>query len=470
MDCATIAAIATPPGSAGIGIIKISGPDAVSIISAIFKITTKNTASTAGFTVDNPALWKSHRLYHGHIVDSDNGRTLDEVLLSVMRAPHSYTGEDVAEINTHSGIFVLRAILDLVLHKGARLAGPGEFTRRAFLNGRIDLTQAEAVIDIITARTAKALDIAAVHIKGEFRDCIWNARNSLLNVITSMEAAIDFPDEVEPVQTQTIIATLQESVIPPLAELVAHYHDAHIIRDGLNLAVAGRPNVGKSSLVNRLIQKDRVIVSPIPGTTRDFIEETLNIHGIPVILADTAGLHETQDPVEVLGIQKTREYINRSDLVLFIVDISTPLVKEDFQIFESVKVKNVILVLNKQDLISNPDAICLPDSWQRLPQVRISALYNQGINRLKDLIASVSMGDPRLDLRVKMIPNLRHKQLLDKALQAVSNALEAIRADTSPELVVLDLQEAIDDLADIIGVNVKTDILDQIFSRFCIGK
>jgi len=470
MNPATIAAIATPPGSAGIGIIKISGPDAVSIASAIFLKTAKKEASAAGSNPGYPAQWESHRLYHGHIIDPETGRTLDEVLLSVMRAPHTYTGEDVAEINTHSGMIVLRAIMDLVLRKGARLAEPGEFTKRAFLNGRIDLTQAEAVIDIITARTEKALDIAAAHIKGEFKDCIFNARSALLNVMTLMEAAIDFPEDVESVQIQTVMETLQNAVANPLAELVAHYHNAHILRDGLNLVVAGRPNVGKSSLMNRLIQKDRVIVSPIPGTTRDFIEETLNIHGIPVIIADTAGLHETQDPVEVLGIQKTREYISSSDLVLFMIDASVPLNSEDHQIFEAIKSKSIILVLNKQDLVISPDSACLSKSWQHLPQVRISALYNQGIDRLKDLVASVSMGNTRLDIRAKMIPNLRHKQLLDKGLRAVYDALAAIRADFPPELVVIDLQEATDAMADIIGINVKEDILDQIFSRFCIGK
>jgi tRNA modification GTPase len=470
MDCSTIVAIATPPGSSGIGIIKISGPDAVSIASAIFKKSAKNATPPAGSAVRSPALWESHRLYHGHIIDPETGHTLDEVLLSVMHAPRSYTGEDVAEINTHSGIIVLRTIMDLVLRKGARLAEPGEFTKRAFLNGRIDLTQAEAVIDIINARTEKALDIAAAHIKGEFKDCIVTARNALLSVMTLMEAAIDFPEDVDPVQTRTVMETLQQAVANPLTELVAHYRNAHILRDGLNLAVAGRPNVGKSSLMNRLIQKDRVKVRPIPGTTRDFIEETLNIHGIPVIVADTAGLHETQDPVEILGVQKTREYICSSDLVLFMVDLSVPLSREDLQVFETVKAKNVILVLNKQDLVTDPDSICLPDSWQHLPQVQISALYNQGIDRLKDLIASVSIGDARLDLRVKMIPNLRHKQLLDQSLQAVRNALKAIRADSPFELVVIDLQEAADALAAIIGIHVKVDILDQIFSRFCIGK
>lgn len=470
MDPSTIAAIATPPGSAGIGIIKISGPDAVSITSTIFVKTNKKTFLPAGPTFDNRAILESHRLYHGHIVDPETGRTLDEVLLSVMRAPRSYTGEDVAEINTHSGMTVLRAIMDLVLRQGVRLAEPGEFTKRAFLNGRIDLTQAEAVIDIINARTEEALDIATAHIKGEFKECIETARNVLLNIMTLMEAAIDFPEDIEPVEIHTVIETLQGAVVNPLTELVAHYRNGHILRDGLNLAVAGRPNVGKSSLMNRLIQKDRVIVSPIPGTTRDFIEETINIKGIPVIVADTAGLHETQDPVEVLGIQKTREYIRNSDLVLFMVDASVPLKNEDLRIFESVKSKNVILVLNKKDLVTGPDTARLPDSWQLLPQVRISALYNQGIDHLKDLIASVSMGDARLDLRTKMIPNLRHKPLLDKCLMALGNALESIRADTPLELVVIDLQEAADALADIIGIHVKEDILDQIFSRFCIGK
>ncbi|MEW6670782.1 MAG: tRNA uridine-5-carboxymethylaminomethyl(34) synthesis GTPase MnmE [Thermodesulfobacteriota bacterium] len=465
MDCATIAAIATPPGSAGIGIIKISGPDAVAIAAAIFNKTAPHPPPPA-----DTFMWETHRLYHGHIIDPDSGRTVDEVLLSVMRAPHSYTGEDVAEINSHSGMIVLRTIMELVLRKGARLAAPGEFTKRAFLNGRIDLTQAEAVVDIINARTEKSLDIAAAHIKGEFKESIFTARNALLNLMALMEAAIDFPEDVEPVQIRIVKETLQEAIEKPLMELVAHYHSAHILRDGLNLAVVGRPNVGKSSLMNRLIQKDRVIVSPIPGTTRDFIEETLNIHGIPVIIADTAGLHDTQDPLEALGVQKTREYISRSDLVLFMIDASVPLTPEDHQIFETVKARNVILVLNKQDLLTDPDSIGLPDSWHHLPQVRISALFNQGIDRLKDLIVSVSMGDDRTDLRIKIIPNLRHKQLLDKSLQAIRNALAAIGVDSPIELVSIDLQEATDALAEIIGINVKEDILDQIFSRFCIGK
>lgn len=467
---ATIAAIATPPGIAGIGIVKISGPDAISIASGIFKKTSTSAAAPAVSVDPAPAAWETHRLYYGHIIDPETGSTLDEVLLSVMRAPRSYTGEDVVEINSHSGLMVLRAIMDLVLRHGARPALPGEFTKRAFLNGRIDLTQAEAVIDIINARSDKALDIAAAHIKGELKNCIVDARNALLNVMALMEAAIDFPEDIEPVQTQTVVNSLEQAVVKPLTELVANYGSAHVLRDGLNLAVVGRPNVGKSSLMNRLIQKDRVIVSPIPGTTRDFIEEAIHIHGIPVIVADTAGLHETCDPIEVLGIKKTREYIAGSDLVLFMVDISVPLSSADLRIFETVQSKNMILVLNKKDLASDPDSIDLPESWRQLPQVRISALYNQGIHHLKDLIASVSLGDTGLDLRKKMIPNLRHKQLLDQSLLAVRGALEAIGAGSHFELAVIDLQEAADALAGIIGIHAKENMLDQIFSRFCIGK
>jgi tRNA modification GTPase len=470
MDRSTIAAIATPIGGAGIGIIKISGPHATAIAAAIF-VKSEKTSDIPGKSFGlSPEVFQSHHLYHGHIRDPRNGRVLDEVLLSVMRAPHSYTCEDVVEINTHSGTVVLRAIMHLVLSKGARLAEPGEFTRRAFVNGRIDLTQAEAVIDIINARTEKALEIAATHLKGEFKDCVVTIRDALLDILTLAEAAIDFPEDVDPQQADSVIDTLRQLVILPLTDLVNQYLNAHVLRDGLTLAVVGRPNVGKSSLMNRLIQKDRVIVSPYPGTTRDFVEETLNIHGIPVIIADTAGLHDTKDPVEVIGIQKTREYIQGCDLVLFIIDASEPLNAEDHQIYDTIKGKNVVLVLNKQDLLITDAAVCLPDTWQDLPRVIISALYNQGLDRLKDLIASVSIGDIQLDTRSKMIPNLRHNQLLEQSLHAANTAAEGLQSGTPFELVAIDLQEAVNALGNIIGVTVKPDILDQIFSRFCIGK
>lgn len=470
MDRSTIAAIATPPGSAGIGIIKISGPDAISIALGIFKKKTKSNRNPIKPAGSFQTTWQSHHLYHGYIVDPGIPRTLDEVLLSLMRAPHTYTGEDVAEINTHSGHVVLRAIMDLVLRSGARLAAPGEFTQRAFLNGRMDLTQAEAVIDIINARSEKVLDVAAAHIKGEFRNRIAALRDTLINFMSRLEASIEFPEDVDPVENGYVVETLKLAFEHPLAELIANYQSAHIYREGLTVAIAGRPNVGKSSLMNRLLQKDRVIVSPIPGTTRDFVEETIELQGIPVTIADMAGLHPTSDPIEMLGVQKAREYIKTCDIVLFMLDSSVALDFDDVSIFETLQAKKIILVLNKQDLVTNSQAFPLPDEWKELPLVRISALYNQGIDRLKDLIVQFSTGAAELDVRDKMIPNLRHKQLLDQSLLAIRHAVEAIRSGFSSDLVLIDLQEAADALAGIIGIQFKTDILDQIFSRFCIGK
>jgi len=317
MEYDTIAAIATPTGSGGIGIIKISGKDAFSIAEAIFQ---KSHASRGEGSSESKALsfpLKSHRLYHGHIVNPGTGQVLDEVLLSAMKAPRTYTREDVIEINTHSGHIVMASILDLVLQQGARLADPGEFTKRAYLSGRIDLTQAEAVIDIINSRTQKSLEIATSQIKGNLKNRIESIRGSLIDIITQVEAAIDFPEDVgDVIDAVSVKQILDKEIIGELSDMVEQYENAHFLRDGLKMIVVGRPNVGKSSLMNRLIQEDRVIVTPIPGTTRDLIEETLNIHGIPVIIADSAGLHETKDPVEVIGIGKTKDYIHASDLIL----------------------------------------------------------------------------------------------------------------------------------------------------------
>ena len=471
MNSATIAAIATPAGRGGIGIIKISGQDAFKIAASIFQ-------RSAPFSKDsqraNKSLFsslKSHRLYHGHIVDTDNRRVLDEVLLSVMMAPRTYTMEDVVEINTHSGPVVLSSILNLVLKTGARFAEPGEFTKRAYLNGRIDLTQAEAVIDIINSRTDQALEIATSQIKGGLKKSVEVIRSLILDILIETEAAIDFPDDVgENINTDSIIEVLENRVIDNLKELVEQYEYAHILRDGMNMVVVGRPNVGKSSLMNRLIQEDRAIVTPFPGTTRDLIEETLNIRGIPVIIADTAGLHETDDPVEVIGIKKTQEYINSSDLILFMVDAGASLSSEDYKIYETIQDKRVILVVNKSDLVADDFEPELPDLWKKTPYLKISALYGRGLNKLKDLIARVVMGKDGLEIRNTIIPNLRHKIALEKSLQLSVSAVEEIRKGTPFELIAIDIKEAIDSLGEIIGVTAKEDVIDQIFRRFCIGK
>lgn len=471
MDTDTIAAVATPVGSGGIGIIKISGPGALKIAESVFQ---KSATSSEASQTKGPSLFtdlQSHRLYHGHIVDPAKGRVLDEVLLAAMLAPHTYTKEDVVEINTHSGYVVLAAVLELVLKKGARLAEPGEFTKRAYLNGRIDLTQAEAVIDIITSRTDKFLEIAASQIKGDLKTRVESIRNVLLDILTETEAVIDFPEEVgDIVDAAKVVAALEDKVMAPLEKLILQYENAHVFRDGLKMAVVGKPNVGKSSLLNRLIQNDRAIVTPIPGTTRDLIEETLNIHGLPVIIADTAGLHETDDPVEVIGIQKTQEYISGSDLILFVVDASELLTDADHKIYEAIKDKRSILVVNKIDLLDDGLEPWLPESWLQTPTIKISALYGQGLDALKDLIAKVSLGEYRLEAGHSIIPNLRHKIALERGAQLAASAVAGIHKQIPFELIAIDVQEALDALGEIIGLTTREDVIDQIFSRFCIGK
>ncbi|MEE8431941.1 MAG: tRNA uridine-5-carboxymethylaminomethyl(34) synthesis GTPase MnmE [Candidatus Desulfatibia sp.] len=471
MEQDTIAAVATPVGSGGIGIIKISGRDALSIAAAIFQKTGDATDGSRTTDAHLAAAMQSHRLYHGHIVDPENGRVLDEVLISAMSAPRTYTREDVVEINTHSGQVVLAATLELVLKQGARLAEPGEFTKRAYLSGRIDLTQAEAVVDIINSRTDKALEIAASQIRGDLKQKVEAIRDLLLESLTEIEAAIDFPEDVEDIiKDGKAVAVIANKAIEPLKELIQQYKEAHILRDGIKMAVVGKPNVGKSSLMNRLIQNDRAIVTSIPGTTRDLIEETLNIGGIPVVVADTAGLHETDDPVEVIGIQKTEEYINRSDLVLFMIDASEPLAREDHRIYETIHNKRSVLVLNKIDLVNNKDGPELPDTWEQTPAIKISALYGEGLGALKDLIVKIAMGDFQLEAENATIPNLRHKIALERCLQLTASAVEAINNKTPFELIAIDIQEAIDALGEIVGLTTREDVIDQIFSRFCIGK
>ena len=470
MEQETIAAVATPVGSGGIGIIKISGRDALSIADAIFQ---KKGGTPGGSRTQDAhlAALQSHRLYHGHVVDPASGRVLDEVLLAAMSAPHTYTREDVVEINTHSGHVVLAATLELVLKQGARLAEPGEFTKRAYLSGRIDLTQAEAVVDIINSRTDKALEIAASQIRGDLKQKVEAIRDFLLEILTEIEAAIDFPEDVEDIiKDGKAVALIANKAIEPLKELIRHYENAHVLRDGIKMAVVGKPNVGKSSLMNRLLQNDRVIVTPIPGTTRDLIEETLNIRGIPVVVADTAGLHETDDPVEVIGIQKTEDYINRSDLVLFMIDAAEPLAREDYRIYETIYNKRSIVVVNKIDLVDENAGPELPDTWEQTPVIKISALYGEGLGALKDLIAKSSMGEIHLEAENVTIPNLRHKIALERCLQLATSAVEATNNKTPFELVAIDIQEAIDALGEIVGITTREDVIDQIFSRFCIGK
>jgi len=474
MDISTIVAIATAPGKGGISIIKISGPEAISIARDIFYPAKSSLAKTA--TKDEskyklPEFPKSHCLYYGNIVDPHSGCIVDEVLLSVMKAPRTYTCEDVVEINAHGGPVAVHAIVDLVLKRGVQIAQPGEFTKRAFINGRIDLTQAEAIIDLINARTDKSLRAAASQVGGRLKAEVESIRNFLIELMTHNEAAIDFPEDVEDTgDLKSWLPGLYKNVVDPLKKLLRQHTDGKIIKDGVRIAIVGRPNVGKSSLLNRLVQKDRAIVTAVPGTTRDVIEETLNIQGVPVIITDTAGLHDSNDPVETIGMEKTLEHLNGCDLVLLMIEANHPATPEDQQIYEHIHSKPKIIVINKIDLLNTKTQTEIPKDWQARGQVDISALYDQGIDFLKEKIISVISGKCAIEIEEEIIPNLRHKQLLDISLATAEDIVQGLESGFSPELAAISIQEAVDSLGEILGENVKVDVLDRIFSEFCIGK
>jgi tRNA modification GTPase len=351
------------------------------------------------------------------------------------------------------------------------MAEPGEFTQRAFLNGRIDLTQAEAVVEVVSAQTKEGLELATRQLKGHLYEAIRSIRKPVETVLVEVEAAIDFPEDMEEIiQPQAFSQRMAQEVIGPLEELLAHYDEGHIYREGVSAIIIGRPNVGKSSLMNRLLQKERSIVTTIPGTTRDFIEETVNIKGIPLRLIDTAGLHDTDDALETMGIRFTRQRLDEADIVLFMIDCSTPLTQEDTRIYELVHDGKGILVVNKTDLDPSRPIHEMVAQYSGLPWVEISALYNKGIEELKNAVFR-AVTDQRgpADLP-SIVPNVRHKMAIQRAMSASQTAAEGFRTGRPAELVAIDLKEALDSLGKIIGVTTSEDILDQIFSRFCIGK
>jgi tRNA modification GTPase len=475
MENSTIAAIATPGGRGGIGIIKISGSKALSIAAAIFSpaVSHASTHSDRSGSAKNMFAdgFKSHQLYYGNIIDPGSRRALDEVLLSVMKGPGSYTREDVVEINAHGGQIAVHAILELVLRQGARMAEPGEFTKRAFLNGRIDLTQAEAVIDIINARTDKSLRVAAAQVHGTLSEPVEKIRQYLIEFLTRTEAAIDFPDEVgEIIDAAAVTLEIEATVIKPLQRLIQQHADGNVLRDGLKVAVVGRPNVGKSSLLNCLVKKERVIVTAMPGTTRDTIEESINVNGFPIVLADTAGLHDTHDPIETIGIEKAIENVKGADLVLLLIEGNRSLTGDDLKIFEQFRSKPKIVVINKIDLVDSDHFVEIPADWASTKSVSVSALYDRGMESLKELIVATAFGENSINIEDGIVPNLRQKLLLDDSLEASLAIRRELNNGHPMELIAIQLQDAIDALGQILGTTVKVDVLDQIFSQFCIGK
>ena len=455
----TIAAIATPIGQAGIGIVRISGPESLEIAKTVFKPKTIQP------------LFKSHRLYMGYICDPSSGDIIDEVLLSFMAAPNSYTREDVVEVNSHSGYALLSKILAILMSLGARMARPGEFTQRAFLNGRIDLTQAEAVVDLMNARSERGLVLAAQQIRGAIKKDTEALRKKAIHILAHAEAAIDFPeDDIEHIFRDQGAKSIEEDLLQPIAILIKS-HANRIWVDGINTVIVGRVNSGKSSLLNRLLDEPRAIVTDIPGTTRDVIESTLNISGIPLRIMDTAGLRKAKDEVERLGIHLTRQKTAEADLLLIVIDRSRPLNPDDLDILTQCRNRKALVVMNKIDLPSATGHTENDDLLNRFQTVEISALTGEGIDRLKKAIKDCILEDGALEVTTShAIPNLRHREALKAARECFENAVINAQTSAPMEIVAFELRSGLEHLGEITGQTTDDEVLDSIFSQFCLGK
>jgi len=475
---ATIAAIATPPGTGGIGIIRVSGPQSQAILQQLFQA--KNP----------PQNFISHRLYFGAIVHPKTRQVIDEVLAVYMRAPQTYTREEVVEIHGHGSYLLLQEILAQILtFPSTRLAEPGEFTKRAFLNGRIDLTQAEAVAELLGAKTKEGASLAVSQLRGGLQGEIWGIRDALVAVRAIIEVAIDFPDEeVEILDGQALKARLTKEVQEPLARLLARADGGKVIREGVSVVIIGRPNVGKSSLLNCLLREDRAIVTELPGTTRDTIEECLDIKGVPVRIVDTAGIRETVEAVEEIGIRRARQKLAEADLVLLVLDGAEGLQAEDRTLFEVAAdeaelsslpaqtklipsgCKKVVVVVNKIDRVTALDFALYAETFRGVPIVAISATTGEGIRSLEEAVYEAATGGQGLQEPGIAAPNVRHAAALQRALVAVQQIGEGLAADLPPDLLAIDLQAALAFLGDIIGETTTDDVLDMIFAEFCLGK
>lgn len=441
----TIAAISTPIGQGGIGIVRLSGNNALKIAEKIFSKKLKN-----------------RQLIYGHIQDPETEETVDEVLATYMKAPHTYTREDTVEINCHGGTLPLQLILELVLRCGARLANPGEFTLRAFLNGRIDLAQAESVLDIIQAKTRDSLSLAIQGLGGKFSEQIRKIRTDLMGVLAYITATIDFPDDE--IEKHDIVNSL-EHTCSILQDIIANADAGIIYRQGIRTAIVGRPNVGKSSLLNRLLGENRSIVTPVPGTTRDTIEETVNIYGLPFVLIDTAGIIDSKDFIEALAIKRSKAAIQQAEFVLFVVDSSEPIRESDRKFIDLLSEKSVLMVANKSDLPQKADLDTI--SWPRAP---ISALTGEGLIELKKVMADLILGGRVPISDSILVTNPRHKEVLTRASRYVTQAHHTALYGLPEDFITIDLSAAIHALGEITGETITDELLDTIFSRFCIGK
>ena len=453
----TIAAIATPPGPGGIGVIRLSGTRSLAIATELFRAKRRRPL-------------QSHRLTYGHIIHPANQQIIDEVLLVYMAAPHTYTREDVVEIHCHGSYLILQEVLDLLISAGAQLAQPGEFTKRAFLNGRIDLTQAEAVMELLDAKTASSLDMARQQLSGRLCDQIEACRQALGRSLAILEVAIDFPDEdVDIVQPAAMATALAEEVLTPLAALLAAADSGRIFREGISLVILGRPNVGKSSLLNSLLGEDRAIVTSVPGTTRDTLEELVDIGGIPVRLTDTAGIRQDAGEVEEIGIRRAHEKLAAADLVLVMIDGSVGITEED-QRLANLSDKPRLYAINKIDIIADYKPQEFAKQLADQPLVSISAKKGLGLEELKEELVRLATGGNGWDPGHGAVPNIRHQHALQQTSEATERVIDGLHLGLPADLLAIELQAALDSLGEIIGTTTNEDILDMIFTQFCLGK
>ncbi|MCG3420810.1 tRNA uridine-5-carboxymethylaminomethyl(34) synthesis GTPase MnmE [Oceanobacillus jordanicus] len=458
METDTITAISTPIGEGAIAIVRLSGPEAISITEQIFKGKSLSEAD-------------SHTIHYGKILDPQTQEVAEEVMVTLMRGPKTFTREDVVEINCHGGMVAVNRVLEIILSKGARLAEPGEFTKRAFLHGRIDLSQAEAVMDLIRAKTDKAMSVALKQMDGRLSGLIQTLRQDLLETVAHVEVNIDYPeyDDVEEMSNEVMRDKTKE-VHREIDNLLQVAKQGKILREGLATAIIGRPNVGKSSLMNALVQENKAIVTEIPGTTRDIIEEYVNVRGVPLRLVDTAGIRETEDIVEKIGVERSRKVLKESDLILFVLNHNEVLSEEDEKLFEAIQGLEYIVIINKTDLEQNLDLDRVKELAEGNPIVTTSLLVEAGIDKLEQAIADTFFSGEIDTGDLTYVSNIRHIQLLKQAKEALEEAMQGLEMNMPLDIVQIDVTRTWEFLGEIIGDTASDSLIDQLFSQFCLGK
>ncbi|ANF95078.1 tRNA uridine-5-carboxymethylaminomethyl(34) synthesis GTPase MnmE [Paenibacillus bovis] len=454
----TIAAIATAVGEASISVIRVSGPEAVQEVDAIFK----------GRIPLQQA--DSHTVHYGFIMDSASGEKVEEVLVTIMRAPRSFTMEDVVEISSHGGVVAVRRVMDILLQQKIRIAEPGEFTKRAFLNGRIDLSQAEGVIDLIRSKSDRAFTVALKQVEGKLSRQIKPLQQTLIETLAHIEVNIDYPEHDVESFTSELIKEKSAEVMKAIDELLRTANEGKILREGITTAIVGRPNAGKSSLLNALAQDNRAIVTDIPGTTRDVIEEFVSINNIPLKLLDTAGIRETMDIVEKIGVERSRSAVNEADLLLLVLNSSEPLNEDELELLEQIRDRQVIVIMNKIDLPRQLDMDQLLQYVQEDSIVPMSIVNEEGIDRLEQAISSLFFGGKLEAADMTYVSNVRHIGLLKQARQSLVDAYEAADQLIPIDMIQIDVRLAWEQLGEIIGDSAPDSLIDQIFSQFCLGK